>query len=142
MEIFQEKFEVRDNEIDIQGVVNNSNYYVYFAHARHKYAKKIGISFSKMAEAKQLLFLVESRIEFKKALKSEDEFYVSCELKPEGASRFAFEQEIRKVQGNVLVAKAYNICVCIDGNNRNRPYIPDLIKQNFSSNNILESVNS
>ena len=41
--LFRVDFEVRDNELDIQGIVNNSNYMIYLAHARHKY---IGI-FSK-----------------------------------------------------------------------------------------------
>lgn len=131
MENYKIEFEVRDNEIDIQGVVNNSNYYVYLAHARHKYAKEIGISFSKMAEEKQFLFLIESRIEFKKALRSEDKFYVTCKLVPEGTNKFAFEQEIRKLDDGLLIAKAYNICVCIDGNNRNRPYLPDSVKRNI-----------
>lgn len=128
MEVYKVEFEVRDNEIDIQGVVNNSNYFIYLAHARHKYAKQIGISFSKMAEEKQFLFLIESRIEFKKPLRSEDKFYVTCKLIPESTYKFAFEQEIRTIADNVLIAKSHNICVCIDGNNRNRPYIPESIR--------------
>ena len=35
------EFEVRDNEIDIQGVVNNANYFIYMAHARHKFLSEI-----------------------------------------------------------------------------------------------------
>lgn len=132
MQNYRIEFEVRDNEIDIQGVVNNSNYYIYLAHARHKYAKDIGISFSKMAEEMQFLFLLESKIEFKKSLRSEDKFYVTCRLVPEGARKFAFEQEIRKIEDNLLIAKSYNVCACIDGNNRNRPYLPECIKNNFS----------
>lgn len=131
MENYKLEFEVRNNEIDIQGVVNNSNYYIYLSHARHKYAKEVGISFSEMAEKKQFLFLIESKIEFKKPLRSEDKFYVSCRLVPEGAYKFAFEQEIRKIDDDILIAKAYNVCVCLDGNNRNRPYLPENIKKNF-----------
>lgn len=133
MEIFKLAFEVRDNEIDIQGVVNNANYPIYFAHARHQYAKQLGISFSQMAEEKQFLFLIESNIKFKKPLQSEDKFYVTCKLIPESTHRFAFEQEIIRLPDEILIAKAHNICVCIDGKNRNRPYIPEAIQQHFNN---------
>lgn len=124
MAIFQVEFVVRDNEIDIQGVVNNANYLIYFAHARHLYAKHLGISFAKMAEDKQFLYLIRSEIDFKKPLRSEDKFIVTCELLPAKTYRFAFQQEIRKLPEHILIASSYNVCVCIDANNRNRPYIP------------------
>ena len=132
MSVYQLEFEVRDNEIDIQGVVNNSNYLIYLAHARHQYVKQLGVSFSKWSEDKQYLFLVKTEIEFKKPLRSEDKFYVTCKLVPEGKVRFAFIQEIIKLPDNLLIAKAHNTCVCIDGNNRNRPYLPEIIKNNFA----------
>lgn len=131
METYRLEFEVRDNEIDMQGVVNNANYAIYFAHARHKYLKEMGISFSEMSEKKQYLFLVSTTIEFKRPLKAEDKFYVTCKLAPEGKIRFAFEQEIRLLSDDVLVAKSYNIGACVDGNNRNRPYIPEIFKELF-----------
>lgn len=132
METFKIEFEVRDNEIDIQGVVNNSNYFNYLAHARHQFAKAMGISFSDMAKAQQFLFLIDSHTQFKKSLKPDDKFYVTCKLVPESTHRFAFEQEIRALPDNTLIVTSRNICVCIDGNNRNRPYIPDIMKHHFS----------
>lgn len=131
MSIYKLEFEVRDNEIDIQGVVNNANYAIYYAHTRHKYAKEMGLSFSEMAEEKQYLYLIESHQIFKKPLKSQDQFYVTCKLVPVSECRFAFEQEIRRLPDEILIAKSHNICVCIDGNNRNRPYIPEIIKNTF-----------
>ncbi len=131
MDTYKIEFEVRDNEVDIQGVVNNANYFVYMAHTRHKYLKEIGISFSAMSEEKQFLFLISSNIEFKKPLKAEDKFYVTCKMVPEGRIRFAFDQEIRSLDDDALIAKAYNIGVCVDGNNRNRPYVPEIIQKQF-----------
>lgn len=129
-------FEVRDNEIDMQGIVNNANYFIYFAHARHKFLKEIGVSFAKMAEEKQMLVLVSSTIEFKKSLIAEDKFYVTCQLVPEGSLRFSFQQEIKRASDDILIAKSFNVAACLDGNNRNRPYLPELIKQHFSTENI------
>ncbi len=128
MDIYKLEFEVRDNEVDMQGVVNNANYFNYFAHARHKFLKEMGISFSEMSDNKQYLFLTSTSIEFKKALKAEDKFYVTCELVPEGNIRIAFKQELRHLSDDTLMAKSHNVGVCIDGNNRNRPYVPEILK--------------
>jgi acyl-CoA thioester hydrolase len=132
METFKIDFEVRDNEVDLQGVVNNANYFIYYAHARHKYFKHIGVSFAKMAEEKQYLLLVSTNIEFKKPLRAEDKFYVTCKLVPhESSTRFAFEQEIRR-KDETLISQSHNVGVCINGNNKNRPYVPDVIKSSFA----------
>jgi acyl-CoA thioester hydrolase len=133
MSVYKLEFEVRDNELDVQGIVNNANYFIYLAHTRHKFLKEIGISFSEWSEEKQYLLLVSSNIEFKKSLRAEDKFYVTCSLVPEGTLRFGFEQEIRKSLDDVLIVKSYNIGACLDGKNRNRPYIPEIIKQNFKT---------
>lgn len=119
-------FEVRDNELDAQGVVNNANYFIYMAHARHKYAQEIGINFVEMLEKGQNLFLISSNIEFKQSLKSNDCFSVITDIVLEGKIRFAFKQQIVKNDGTII-ANGYNVCVCIDENNRRRPYIPQQI---------------
>lgn len=132
--IFKIDFEVRDNEIDQQGVVNNSHYHIYLGHARHKYLKHIGISFGEMAEQKQYLLLISTNVEFKKPLRAEDHFFVTCKMVPHESLRVGFEQEIRRLDESgkeILIVKSYNVGICIDGNNRNRPYIPELIKSNF-----------
>lgn len=138
MDSYKLEFEVRDNEVDMQSVVNNANYFIYLAHARHSFLKTIGISFAEMSEKKQYLLLASSNIEFKKPLKSEDKFYVTCKLVPEGNVRFAFEQEIKRLPDEVLIVKSYNVAVCIDGNNRNRPYVPEIISKYFPTGTLIE----
>ena len=129
--MYNEIFEVRDNEVDAQGVVNNANYFIYMAHARHKYLDKIGINFHEMAINNQQLFLTSSNIEFKKPLKANAKFYISCKMIKSGAIRICFEQELRLIENNELLAIGTNIGVCMDGNKK-RPYIPELIQNNFS----------
>lgn len=128
MNSFKLDFEVRDSEIDIQGVVNNANYFIYLEHARHKFAQQLGLSFTKMAEENQFLYLIEAKITYKKSLRPADMFYVTSRLVPEGKIRFAFEQEIRLSDDDSLIAKAHNICVCIDGR-IGKPYLPDILKK-------------
>jgi acyl-CoA thioester hydrolase len=126
MNAYKLEFEVRDNEIDAQGIVNNTNYPIYFMHTRHKFLKDHGISFSEMTDAKQYLLLTSSYTEFKSPLRSEDKFYVTCSIRLEGKIRMAFDQEIRRIPDDVLISKSINIGVCVDGNNRNKPYVPEI----------------
>lgn len=129
---YRVQFEVRDNEIDIQGVVNNANYFIYMAHTRHKFLQDIlNIDFIEMAKNNQNLFLIDANIEFKKPLLPNTKFYVTCKIVPEGRIKFAFEQEIRLSTDNTLIAKAINIGVCMDGN-KNRPYVPEFITKYLS----------
>lgn len=119
-------FEVRDNELDVQGVVNNANYYIYMAHARHKFAEKIGLNFVEMAKQGQNLFLISSHIEFKNSLKNNEKFKVVSNIVLESKIKFAFNQQIIN-NNNLMIASGYNICVCIDENNKRKPYIPKQI---------------
>lgn len=127
-------FEVRDSELDVQGVVNNANYFVYMEHARHKFAEVMGINFVEMAKNGQNLFLISSQLEFKHSLRSMDYFVVETVLVPEGRVRFGFKQVVKKLDGTVVVI-GYNICVCIDENNRRRPYLPEQIIKAFALSN-------
>lgn len=124
--MFIENFEVRDSELDAQGVVNNANYFIYMAHARHKFAESININFVEMARNNQNLFLISSHIDFKFPLKSGDKFFIETKIIPEGKIRFAFEQVVKKLDGTIA-AIGLNTCVCIDENNRRRPYLPEQI---------------
>ena len=125
------EFEVRDSEIDIQGVVNNANYFVYMEHARHKFIKKfLKIDFIEMAKRNQNLFLISAKIDFKKSLLSGDKFYITSKLTPAGRIRFVFDKEVRLSGDDSLIAKGHNIVVCMDGN-KNRPYVPQAIKEYF-----------
>ena len=133
--MFKEYFEVRNNEVDLQGVVNNGNYFNFMAHARHKFLHKIGINFADMAANNQLLLLISTQLEFKKPLKANDKFYVTCKLIPEGKIRLGFEQEVRLLETDELMVKGINTGVCMDGN-RKRPYIPDLIKAILEQNTL------
>ncbi|MBP9777766.1 MAG: acyl-CoA thioesterase [Rickettsiaceae bacterium] len=125
--MFVENFEVRNSELDIQGVVNNSYYFTYMEHARHKIGNAIGINFVEMAQNNQNIFLISSHINFKCPLKSGDKFFVETIIVPEGKIRFAFEQVIKKNDGTII-AIGHNVCVCIDENNKRKPYIPEQIE--------------
>ncbi len=114
-DIFRHYFEVRDNEIDVQGIVNNTNYMVYLGHARHKYIRSIGIDFNEYAARGHNFVLLDCTMQFKHSLKPDDSFYVTCRILPtESPIRFAFEQEIRLKESDQLILKAHLTATCIN----------------------------
>jgi acyl-CoA thioester hydrolase len=131
MDEFRILFEVRDNEIDMQGVVNNSNYFIYLAHCRHKYAHSIGINFAEFAKNNQNLILLATEAVFKQPLLPDDKFYVTCKLVSlNNKMKFAFAQEIRLQDSHQLILKSLNTATCINGNCqdvRKKAYIPEKI---------------
>lgn len=121
------EMEVRDNEIDVQGIVNNANYFIYLMHARHKHCKLLGIEFNAVHELGFDMVLVHTDISFKAPLRSGDGFIVTSLLKPNGKIRFDFAQEIIRKADNKTIVIALNTCACLD-RATGRPVMPDLLK--------------
>jgi len=138
VEIFKESFEVRDNEIDIQGIVNNANYMNYLSHARHKYIHKMGINFAEYAKNGQNLVVLSCSLNFKQALRPNDKFYVTCETKPSDSPiRFSFYQEIRLAENDKLALTAEFVATCINEKATTRAeriYVPEDIKKLYQDN--------
>lgn len=100
---FRIDFQVRDYECDIVKIVNNANYFHYFEHARHEYLKAIGLNFFDLSNKDIFLVLVRAEIEYKKALKSGDQFYVTVKMEQISRLKFCFKQEIYLLPDENLV---------------------------------------
>lgn len=108
--IFSIEDEVRDSELDMQGIVNNANYFIFFAHARHKHLKSLGIDFARTHEEGHDLVLAEATIKFRSPLKSGDKYIVTSKLLPQGKIRAIMEQEvIRKSDSKVCAAGTFTV---------------------------------
>lgn len=126
-DVFVWENEVRDSELDFQGIVNNANYFIYLAHARYKYLKTLNIDIMAMHERGFDLVLTRSEIDFKASLVGGDEFIVTSKLEPLGKIRFVFNQQIIHKSEDKVIIEAKNIGVCID-RSRDKPVIPDELK--------------
>jgi acyl-CoA thioester hydrolase len=100
------KFEVRDYECDLQGVVNNANYQHYLEHARHQFLISKGISFVQLHNEGIDLIVTKVEIEYKLPLRSRNEFIVTVEIQREGNARILFVQNIFMLPDLKLVVKA------------------------------------
>lgn len=110
--IFEEKFKVRDYECDLQGIVNNANYQHYTEHARHEFLLSRNISFAELHNKGIDAVVARISIDYKKSLKSGDEFVCRLYVEKEGI-KYVFYQDIYRLADNALCAKAKVESVCV-----------------------------
>ncbi len=122
--LFNLDFSVRDYELDLQGIVNNAVYLNYLEHARHEFLKSKGLDFNELHLQGYDAVVVRSEVDYKKSLRSGDEFTVETYVSREGRLRIIFHQTIRKKSDQSEVIKAQIFAACI---HNNRPIEPLLI---------------
>ena len=101
------EMEVRDYEVDLQGIVNNANYMHYLEHARHKFLLSLNIDFVELHNRGTDLIVVRAELDYRLPLKSDDKFVIKTRLFAKGNIRVIFDQQIFKLPGmeKVLDAK-------------------------------------
>ena len=120
--MFQLAMAVRDYECDMQGVVNNAVYQNYLEHARHEFLKSRGLDFARLTEQGVIVVVVRADLQFKKSLRSGDEFVVTVLPVLQSPVRLVFEQTIKKVGDGQLMLSASITTTAV--NSRGRPYFP------------------
>ncbi len=124
--MFQLAMAVRDYECDMQGVVNNAVYQNYLEHARHEFLKSRGLDFASLTEQGIIVVVVRADLQFKKSLRSGDEFLVTVVPVLHSPVRLVFEQTIIKSGTQQLMLSATITTTAV--NSRGRPYFPVELK--------------
>lgn len=113
-DIFRTEMAVRDYELDLQGIVNNSVYFNYLEHARHQFLMSKSIDFEKLFEQGIAAMVLKSEVKYKSSLRSRDVFVVETYTEKKGIFKIVFHQSIR-LQGSETVAiEAEITTACID----------------------------
>ena len=68
--VYTLQMQVRDYELDSEGIVNNANYLHYLEHTRHRFCAENGISFAEMQRRGIIPVLNKVEIEYKEPLRS------------------------------------------------------------------------
>ena len=97
--------EVRDYEIDAEGIVNNANYLHYLEHTRHEFCNKVGFSFAQMCEKGITPVLSRVEIDYMTPLRSGDVMVSCLNIKRKGP-RFIFYQDVFRESDESPVVKA------------------------------------
>jgi len=124
---FRLDFQVRDYECDLQGVVNNAVYQNYLEHTRHEFIKQLGLDFADLARREINLVVIRAELDYRRALRSGDRFWVGLILERISPLRFAFRQDIYLAPENQLVLKAWVVGTGL--NAKGRPELPEEIDQ-------------
>ncbi len=105
MYLYQLDFKVRDYELDVQGIVNNSVYQNYLEHTRHEFLLANNISFADLS--KEGIDAVVARVEiaYKNSLRSGDEFVCKLNVTKEGP-KYLFSQIIVRKSDEKICVKA------------------------------------
>ena len=122
--IFENRFDVRDYECDIQGILNNSVYQNYFEHTRHLFLKSSGQDFAKLHTQGIDPVLYRIEIDYKYSLKSGESCICKLKTEKQGNLKIIFFQDIFRIPDNKLIAKAKVIIVVLKNG---KPIVPDNI---------------
>ncbi len=120
--IFETDLKVRDYECDLQGVVNNSVYLNYLEHTRHQYMKSIGYDFAELTAQGIYAMIYKAELEYKKSLRSGDDFTVKIRYEKEGLLKLVFHQHIYLKGTDTLVLKGKITTVVLKNG---KPFSPD-----------------
>ena len=127
MSDFSIEMSVRDYELDMQGIVNNSVYQSYLEHARHEFLHHHGIDFADLTERGVILVVKSIAMDFKNSLKSKDKFKVQVETFKDGHLKLVFKQTIVRLSDNKVALSANVTGVCLVNNRLVKPEtIPEI----------------
>ncbi|MFC6670394.1 acyl-CoA thioesterase [Marinobacterium aestuariivivens] len=126
---FRLELQVRDYELDMQGIVNNGVYFNYLEHARHEYLLHRGVDFAALTRDGIHLVVIRSELDYKASLKSGDRFVVEVTTERLGRVKFGFRQRLIRLADEKVVLEGLVIGTAL--NERGRPYISPAVEQLF-----------
>ena len=127
---FEYEMEVRDHELDAQGIVNNAHYLHYLEHARHKFLNQRGLDFVALAQQGLNLVVVRVEVDYLASLRSGDRFMVTTSVERVSRLRFAFAQQIVRLPDSLPMIRARVIGTAL--NAAGRPVLSEAVERLLS----------
>lgn len=112
--MFEMKMQVRDYEVDAEGIVNNAEYLHYMEHTRHEFCRLAGCSFRQMRERGLDPVATRIEVDYKRPLVLSDEMLSCLNLTRKGPL-FIFEQDIYRPDGELAVHGIVKIACLLHG---------------------------
>ena len=145
-------------DTDGGGIVYYANYLRFLERARTEWLRSLGYSQRALAEEPGIVFAVVSlNIEYRKPAKLDDELFITCEPKVEGAATIVFAQQIYRSAGGAqaggrqargreaidqgqasLLVEASARVACLDARTLRPRRLPDFLATADSGANIKE----
>lgn len=106
--------QVRDYEVDAEGIVNNAEYLHYMEHTRHEFCKQAGYSFRRMQEEGLSPVVTKIEIEYKRSLGLGDDMQSCLNISRRGPL-YIFQQDIYTPDGEAVTKARVSIACLKDG---------------------------
>jgi acyl-CoA thioester hydrolase len=128
--MFKKHYQIDNNHIDFQGVVDGLYFPFYFEWCRHAFMKEVvGLDLEEEAKQGNMYVLAEYTLRFKKPLHANETVTVTCQLVPGSKeSRFNFRQTLSV--DDVIRAEAEFVGTCVPQGGR--PFVPDIVKKHIT----------
>ncbi|MDE6653747.1 MAG: acyl-CoA thioesterase [Muribaculaceae bacterium] len=111
---FELPLQVRDYEVDAEGIVNNAEYLHYMEHTRHEFCKQAGYSFRRMQEDGLSPVVTKIEIEYKKSLGLGDDMRSCLNISRRGPL-YIFQQDIYTPDGEAVTKARVSIACLRNG---------------------------
>ncbi len=108
------RIQVRDYEVDAEGIVNNAEYLHYMEHTRHEFCKLAGYTFRMMREDGLSPVVTKIEIEYKSSLGLSDEMESCLNIMRKGPL-YIFEQDIYTLDGRPVTRAKVSLACLKDG---------------------------
>jgi acyl-CoA thioester hydrolase len=115
---FETRVRVRYEETDADGVVYYANYLTYFEVVRVEWLRALGYPIPRILAEGIILPVVEARIKYLRPARVDDLLTVRATLTSVGPASFAFDYEIMREDGLLLVTGWTRLAVCERGSAR------------------------
>ncbi|OOQ58900.1 acyl-CoA thioesterase [Mucilaginibacter pedocola] len=124
---YSRAYTVKDEHIDIQGIMDGLYYPFYMEWCRHAFIKEVlGFDFEEQARKGIYMVLSGYSLDFVRPLKKGDEFTATCSVHKDrnGLPKLHFKQSI--LLNKKIMAKGVFTGTCIPATG-GRPYLPDTV---------------
>jgi acyl-CoA thioester hydrolase len=111
---FHHTLRVRFAETDLQGIVFNGNYLMYYDVAWTEYFRALGLDYQKMLAMDADTVLAKTTIEYKAPARFDELLGIYTRVSKIGNTSLVFDFEIYPQGEDRLVSTASNLYVCID----------------------------
>lgn len=116
MIISKTNLEVRYVETDKMGIVDNSNYYDYFALGRRNHIKSTGLSYLEIKNLGILLPLIESQCKYIAVAKFDDNLIIETCIKKLTGARIVYNYTVIRKNDNKIIATGKTAHAFVDNN--------------------------
>jgi acyl-CoA thioester hydrolase len=109
---FETRVRVRYADTDADGVVYYANYLTFFEVVRVEWLRALGYPITRILEQGIILPVVEARLRYLRPARVDDLVTVRATLTSVGPASFAFDYEVEREDGLLLVTGSTRLAVC------------------------------